>query len=83
MYHESMAVNKKTPVDTKNLLVHNKHMKTAKMGRPPKPKGELRNLPLKIMVTAAERKALTSAAGSRGFSDWARATLLQIAGYKK
>jgi len=51
------------------------------MGRPPKPKGEVKSAILRIRVTRAERALIGRAAKSRGeeTSTWARAALLALA----
>jgi hypothetical protein len=52
-----------------------------KLGRPKKPKGEIRKNVLRILLTDAERKALDAAANDRTLdtSTWARMELLQLA----
>jgi len=56
-----------------------------KMGRPRKPKGEKRGKPLRILLNESERKAIDAYASTKSLdtSTWARATLLEIVGYKK
>jgi len=56
-----------------------------KMGRPPKPKAERRGKPLRILLNESERRAIDQFAKSKSLdsSTWARATLLEIVGYKK
>lgn len=56
-----------------------------KLGRPSKPKSERRSKALRILLNEAERKALDDAAAAKTLdtSTWARATLLETAGYKK
>ena len=53
----------------------------AMRGRPPKPKGERRSNVLRILLTAAERRALDKAAKGRALetSTWARMVLLAAA----
>jgi len=56
-----------------------------KMGRPIKPDAEKRKIQFKIMVTDAERRALDKFAKSKRLetSTWARAVLLDLAGFRK
>jgi hypothetical protein len=56
-----------------------------KMGRPRKPKAEKRGKPLRILLNEAERRAIDAYASNKSLetSTWARATLLEIVGYKK
>ena len=51
-----------------------------KMGRPPKPKGEVKDVTLTIRMTAAERRKLEAAAKREGVSagEWARLALARV-----
>jgi len=51
------------------------------MGRPPKPKSEVKSADLRIRMTKADRALLDRAAKSQGedVSTWARAALLALA----
>jgi uncharacterized protein (DUF1778 family) len=51
------------------------------MGRPRKPKGELKRAVLAVRMTAAERALLDRAAKAQGetLSEWARAALVALA----
>lgn len=51
------------------------------MGRPPKPKREVKSADLRIRMTKAERALLDRAAKSQGetLSEWARAALVVLA----
>ena len=51
------------------------------MGRPPKPKGEVKNVTFPIRMTKAERALLGRAAKAQGedVSTWARAALVALA----
>jgi uncharacterized protein (DUF1778 family) len=51
------------------------------MGRPPKPKGEVKSAFLRIRMTKTERALLDRAAKSQGeeTSTWARAALVALA----
>ena len=51
------------------------------MGRPPKDKRLLMNIPLRVMVTEDQKKLIDQVVVLEGgeFSDWARAVLLEAA----
>lgn len=51
------------------------------MGRPPKPKGELKRAVLAVRMTKVERSLLDRAAKSQGetLSEWARVALVALA----
>lgn len=51
------------------------------MGRPPKPKSEVKNAELRIRMTRADRKLLDRAASATDAetSTWARSALLELA----
>jgi hypothetical protein len=53
-------------------------MAAKKMGRPPKPKGEVKDVTLTIRLTSAERKKIEAAAKRDGVSvgEWSRAALV-------
>jgi hypothetical protein len=54
----------------------------AKMGRPPKPKDQLLNVPLRVMLSASQRDIIAEGARIDGFADvstWARRVLLDTA----
>jgi hypothetical protein len=55
---------------------------TGKMGRPPKPQDEKRDVMFQIRMTVGERALLDAAAGD-GASTWAREVLLDAARKKK
>ena len=52
------------------------------MGRPPKPKDELLDVPIRVMVSAAQRDLIAAGAKLDGLdvSVWARRVLLAAAG---
>jgi hypothetical protein len=52
-----------------------------KMGRPPKDKDQLMNVPVRIMVTAEQKRLLDEATVIEGgeLSSWARPLLLEAA----
>lgn len=54
-------------------------MKKPKMGRPPKPKSEVRGVTLTIRLTKAEKRAAEAAAKRAGVSlgEWARRALVE------
>lgn len=54
-------------------------MTAKKMGRPPKPKGEVKHEVLTLRLTTAERKAADVAAKKAGLavSEWARFVIVQ------
>jgi hypothetical protein len=56
-----------------------------KMGRPPKPKSQRRDKPLRILLSESERRAIDDFAKAESLdsSTWARAALLRLVGSKK
>lgn len=55
-------------------------MAAKKMGRPPKPKGEVKSVTLTIRLTAAERRKIEAAAKRDGVSvgEWARRAIVVL-----
>jgi hypothetical protein len=55
-----------------------------KLGRPPKPKADKREKPLRILLSKSERQAVDDYAKDKMLdtSTWARAAILEIVGYK-
>jgi uncharacterized protein (DUF1778 family) len=51
------------------------------MGRPRKDKSQLMNVPLRIMVTADQKRLIDQATALEGseFAEWARAVLIDLA----
>lgn len=51
------------------------------MGRPPKPKGEVKSVTFRVRMTEAERELIDRAAQAKGedTSTWARAALVELA----
>jgi hypothetical protein len=60
-----------------------KYFMSKRMGRPPKPKAEIRKPALSVRLNKAELAAVENTAKSAGLglSAWAQKTLLQAAGY--
>ena len=74
-------IPRSSPVDTVEWFSYNIPMKTKKAGRPPKSKGERKDVDLRIPVTSDQKEAIAEAARVAGMdmAAWARPILLAAA----